>query len=405
MKQKFLLFVIAVSMLAACQPARKGVTIQGTVQFTDPGFTVSLTSYHDHVTDTIRVVPVGADNRYSMTVKGLKPGEYNLNCSYWQSVPVWVEDENMTVDFRGKDTAKVVIKNPPFVRIQGGPKNEVLNELNFNEYRNYQNMIAIAQASYRSTFASEADKSRLTDCLYDANNEDLKARNRYLLDKYSGSTSILSVIHRMDPLKDDELIAHAFELLNRAHPGYAPSAELKERFAQEKERKLRMMPGQVAPDFACAGLDGKEIGPATFRGKILLMDFWASWCGPCRGEVPNLKKTYAQFKDKGVEFLSISIDAKPEAWKKALEEEGMTWPQVLAPEAGAKIMDLYQFSGIPFILLLDTEGKIVAKNLREEAVGKAIEDLLNGKRPKEAVKMAPMAAGGMMTPATPIKKK
>ncbi len=404
MKQNLLFFLAAIWMLAACQPARKSVTIQGSVQFTEPGYTVSLTSYHDHVVDTVKVVPVGGDKRYSMTLEGVKPGVYDLNCSYWQTVSVWVEDEDMTVDFRGKDTAKIVIKNPPFVLIKDSPKNEIMNELNFNEYRNYQNMIAIAQASYRSSFASEADKNRLTGCLYDANNADMDARNRYLLDKYASWTSVLAVIGRLNPIEDEDLIAHAFKQLEEAHPGYAPSAELKERLAQEKERKLRMMPGQVAPDFACAGLDGKEIGPAAFRGKILLMDFWASWCGPCRGEVPNLKKAYAQFKGKGVEFLSVSIDAKPEDWKKALEEEGMAWPQVLAPEAGAKIMDLYQFSGIPFILLLDTEGKIVAKNLRGEAIGKAIDDLLNGIRPGDEEKAVPMAAGGMMTPATPVEK-
>ena len=91
------------------------------------------------------------------------------------------------------------------------------------------------------------------------------------------------------------------------------------------------------------------------------------------------------FKDKGVEFLSVSIDNKEEAWRKAMEEEGMTWPQALAPNAGSELTDLYQFSGIPFIILLDQEGKIVAKNLRGETIKETIEYVLGGgsSAPKE----------------------
>ena len=166
-----------------------------------------------------------------------------------------------------------------------------------------------------------------------------------------------------------------------------------------------MMEGQPAPLFTCPTPDGEEIGPETFKGKILLMDFWASWCGPCRGEVPNLKETYAKYKDKGVEFLSVSVDKSEEAWRKAMEEEQMEWPQALAPKAGAEVMDLYQFSGIPFILLLDQEGKIVAKHLRGEAIGKTIGDLLDGFKPGEREKAeqkdaAPAAAPATMAPAT-----
>ena len=99
------------------------------------------------------------------------------------------------------------------------------------------------------------------------------------------------------------------------------------------------------------------------------------------------------------------MDAKPEAWKKALEEEGMSWPQALAPKAGAELMDSYQFSGIPFILLLDREGRIAAKNLRGEEIAKAIEDELGGGASEpEKPKAAAPAAMGMMVPATPIAK-
>lgn len=417
MRHLFLGGVVALFALVSCnsQSGKNEITISGHVEFTDPGFKMALTRFKDHVRDTIAVVPVDEGNNYTMTVQISEPGEYNLDCGSWQSVMLWAEDEDMTIDFRGKDTAKVVIKNPPFVLIKGSPKNELLNEINFNNYRAYQNMIAISQASYRAKFASEADKKQFTNAMYDANEADNRARERYLLEKFGTQTSVLALIKMFDSVKDEALIESSLQKLEAAHPGYQPAEELRVAKAQDKERKLRMMPGQPAPEFAYAGLDGKEIGPATFRGKLLLIDFWASWCGPCRAESPNLKNTYAKFKDRGVEFLSVSIDAKEDAWKKALAEENMPWPQALAPKAGAEVMDLYQFNGIPFILLLDQEGKIVAKNLRGEAIGMIIEDLLNGIRPEDKAKAeaekAAVAATATMTaakpavPATPIQRR
>ncbi|MBQ7458669.1 MAG: TlpA family protein disulfide reductase [Bacteroidales bacterium] len=413
MKKLFLLLVVLVAAIS-CQDNK--ITIKGHVNFTEPDMKMTLFRFKDHNRDTLAVVPVDENQNYCINVKIDEPGVYNLDCGYWQGVNIWAEDEDMTIDFRGVDTAAIKIKNPPFVFIKGSPKNELMNDLNYNNYRNYQMMIAISQAAYSANFASPADKDGLTKALYDANFADATARDKYLLDRYAGSPSVLAIVRTMDPIRDEDLINAALDELEKAHPGYKPAADMRAEKAADKERKLRMMVGQPAPLFTAPTPDGEEIGPETFRGKLLLIDFWASWCGPCRGEVPNLKATYEKFKDKGVEFLSVSIDKSEEAWRKAMEEENMPWPQVHAPKAGAEVMDMYQFSGIPFILLLDQEGNIVAKNIRGEAIGKTIGDLLDGFKPgereqaekaqKEAAqpKAVPAAtpAGGMV-PATPIK--
>lgn len=412
--KKLLLFVIVLAAAVSCQDNQ--ISIKGHVKFTEPGMQMALYRWGDHVKDTVAVVDVDENQNYAITASIAEPGVYFLDCGHWERVSLWAEDEDMTIDFRGVDTARIKIKNPPFVFIKGSPKNQLMNDLNFNNHRNYQTMIAISQAAYDANFASGLDKDNLTKKLYDANYADLKARDNYLLERYSDCPSVLAVIAMLDPVADEELIGSALDKLEQAHPGYKPAAKMREDVAARKESIMRMMVGQPAPLFKCPSPDGTELGPEDFRGKLLLIDFWASWCGPCRGEVPNLKKTYAQFKDKGVEFLSVSIDKSEEAWKKAMAEEGMEWPQVLAPKAGAEVMDNYQFGGIPFIILLDKEGKIVAKNLRGEAIGKTIGDLLDGympgerekeeeaKKAAEAVPAASMGAG-MMIPATTIKRK
>ena len=117
------------------------------------------------------------------------------------------------------------------------------------------------------------------------------------------------------------------------------------------------------------------------------MDFWASWCGPCRGEIPHLKEAYEKYADKGVAFFSVSIDKSDAAWKKALAEENMPWEQVCAPQAGKDVMKQYQFSGIPYILVLDKEGRIVGTNLRGKALMDKLEELVNENKPKTSMMM------------------
>ena len=108
--------------------------------------------------------------------------------------------------------------------------------------------------------------------------------------------------------------------------------------------------------------------------KYVLLDFWASWCGPCRKEIPNVKKAYEQFKDKGFEVVSISIDKKEDEWRKAVKEENLVWPNFRSEE----VANLFKVKAVPTVYLLDSEGKIVASNneCRGEALAAKLAELL-----------------------------
>ena len=128
--------------------------------------------------------------------------------------------------------------------------------------------------------------------------------------------------------------------------------------------------GHEAPDFELATPTGEKIKLSSLRGKYVLVDFWASWCGPCRKEIPNIKKVYAEFKDKGLEVVGVSIDNSDKAWKKALEEEKLDYLQLGDPKNITS--KLYNYNGIPFIILISPEGIILDKGLRGETIREKI---------------------------------
>lgn len=134
--------------------------------------------------------------------------------------------------------------------------------------------------------------------------------------------------------------------------------------------------GELAPEIELPQVDGSILKLSDLRGKIVLIDFWASWCGPCRAEFPNVKALYARFKSKGFEIYGVSLDKDKPSWVGSINSLGLTWKHVSDLKfwncAPAKT---YKVSGIPFTVLIDKEGKIIAKNLRGEDLEKKLEEL------------------------------
>jgi peroxiredoxin len=136
---------------------------------------------------------------------------------------------------------------------------------------------------------------------------------------------------------------------------------------QTESKQTEDLVGKEAPLFEMPDVNGRTISLASLRGKYVLVDFWASWCKPCRMENPNVVAAYQQFKDKNFTVLGVSLDKNKEAWVNAIKEDGLAWTHVSdLKQWQSSVVSLYQIEGIPFNVLLDPQGKVIAKGLRGE---------------------------------------
>jgi len=148
-------------------------------------------------------------------------------------------------------------------------------------------------------------------------------------------------------------------------------------YGEMLEKFNTLMVSAAVPDFTATDADGKTVKLSDLHGKYVLLDFWASWCIPCRKEFPYLKKAYAQFKDKNFEIVGYSIDNDKSLWISAIENDDTPWVQLsLLKGVDDPVALLYSVHSVPQNWLIDPTGKVIATNLRGEAVEKKLAELI-----------------------------
>ena len=248
-------------------------------------------------------------------------------------------------------------------KLSGAAEADKLEELNKNK-NEYIAKIAALQAQFEQNVASQpGNRDAIANQMRPALIKENQGLVDYILKFAMDNTSSLAGFYAINSLNptdyETELIAYADKIKNNFNKNEAVTE-----FLVRMTKLKSVQVGQTAPDFTMPTIDGKTIKLSSLRGKYVMIDFWASWCAPCRRENPNVVKAYQKYKDRNFTILSISIDKDPVAWKQAVVADGLTWTHASElKDFDSPTARLYQVEAIPSSFIIDPSGKIIAKNL------------------------------------------
>jgi thiol-disulfide isomerase/thioredoxin len=276
----------------------------------------------------------------------------------------------LVLDSASDIVVSIDAQNPDAFGVNGSAESEELRKI-----MQANNVFMIAMRNMENKYAS-LTKGNIPSASVQAmirNEYDsiLLARKSELVKLANNTNNVVAyfVTNFLLPDADFEFLKQVDERLYSNMPASKYAAELHGRVEMMKKTAI----GQAAPEIIQNDPFGKSVALSSLRGKYVLVDFWASWCRPCREENPNVVRMYNKYKTRGFDVFSVSLDDNKDAWIKAINDDKLLWTHVSDLQKwNSSVVKDYNIEGIPFTVLLDKEGKILAKNLR----GKQLEEKL-----------------------------
>lgn len=397
------LMLVAVCLLAACSEKSKNtLVINGTIAHADQIATLYPKAVNNgKITLLLYEVPFGGDlppvqldsvtipateKNFTLQGKTSNAGLYNILIQNGPMAPLVNDASPITIDidFAGKEK---------FYTIKGSGASEQLRNFIFT-YADHRNAIEQSMAAMDSLKRIGAADSVILAAT-NKKNAAITTLNGYL--KNSLSTveqpivASFALSRAAQTLQQPEFEAE-LKKLNTKFPEDANLNELKKKYeeyktqsaetakqqeAAAKQQAANSWIGKKAPEMTMPDINGKNISLASFKGKYVLVDFWASWCNPCRMENPNVVAAYNQYKDKNFTILGVSLDQKKEDWLKAIKQDNLTWTHISDLAFWkSKSVEIFRFDGIPYNVLIDPQGTIIAEGLRGEGLEQKLAELL-----------------------------
>ncbi len=356
--------VILAVILAGCsminsqsQEDEGGILITGSVNQPEEGVIVIERLLRDRA-EPIDTIVLNDDNTFSHRFTG-EPGYYRLNFYNKAAQMVILDQDDIKVTYDGSQ-----------VKVEGSRELKQIEDffqaLN-NAYREQET--SLTRQFNEASRAGDKDKVEALREEYMALQKEKQQLAAQLLRQQPVTLATYQLLSNLDKDTYLDLRDSLAQILNEKYPNRFYIEDLLASI--EKTRATAI--GQIAPEIALPNPEGEVVPLSSLRGKVVLVDFWAQWCKPCRMENPNVVKAYHKYKDKGFTVYGVSLDRSKDKWLQAIEEDGLTWTHVSDLQYfNSEAARTYGVEAIPFSILLDREGRIIAKNLRGSALDKAL---------------------------------
>ncbi|GAA0874837.1 hypothetical protein GCM10009118_12450 [Wandonia haliotis] len=277
----------------------------------------------------------------------------------------------------GEQTINLAINSPDTIQVYGDGKNLLYYTNIIGNEASTQMMLFFREVNSFNTLRdsvqrvanTDPEKVRELDAFFRPKLQSFQNYRTSFIRQNTNSPALIAPLQSVDPMNEFDLYKSLTEGVIVAMEGSPTAASLKTMLEQQQQRynaSQFLGPGQEVPDIVTKDINGEDSKLSDLRGKIVLIDFWASWCGPCRRENPNVVKLYEKYKDAGFTIYSVSLDKSREPWVRAIESDKLTWPHHVSDLKGwgSDLAKLYKVSSIPFTVLIDKDGKVIQKNLR-----------------------------------------
>ena len=272
-------------------------------------------------------------------------------------------------------------------KLEGSPDTKLFLEYN-EQTKSLQRQQDSLNEAFRFAMTSSAG-GKMDSLRMDSLSKKFEAFYVRVVDRYCSSIAekaksnsdrfpTIIAIQPLDPEKYLDVFKLIDENLSKKYPGNSDVNRFHQAVDKMKTQLGALRLGMEAPEINLPNPEGKSIALSSLRGKIVLIDFWASWCGPCRKEMPTVVAAYKKYKSKGFEIYGVSLDKEMQPWKDAITKDGITWIQVSDLQFWNCVASkAYNVQSIPFTVLVDKEGKIIGKDLRGPALEAKLNEILN----------------------------